>query len=152
MELRIGISTFPDLVHFPGAGITFLVRHHLDDINYRKVTAQEELHIVPTDGSQCFYHDRRNNEVMLPLRNEFTRLSTVHLTIIDQIMMNKMNGGDMVLVSLNCQSLHAHARDLRGNTVQKAQILMLSESWLRNEKLVEIENFKGITHSIDDIL
>ncbi|GFS36908.1 ATP-dependent DNA helicase [Trichonephila inaurata madagascariensis] len=85
-------------------------------------TAQEVLHIVPTDGCQRFYHGRRSNEVMLPLRNEFIRLSTVHLTTTDHIMTNKMNGGDMVLFSLNCQSLRAHAHDLPGNIVQKVHI------------------------------
>ncbi|GFX84671.1 hypothetical protein TNCV_724781 [Trichonephila clavipes] len=87
-----------------------------------RVTAQEGLHIVPTDGRQLFYYGRRNNEAMLPLRNEYTRLSTVHLTAIDQIMINKMNGGEMILFSLNCQCLGAHVRDLRGvvGSVSKA--------------------------------
>ncbi|GFW82332.1 uncharacterized protein TNCV_3818131 [Trichonephila clavipes] len=57
-----------------------------------------------------------------------------------------MNGGDMALFSLNCQSLRAHARDLRGNIVQTAHSLMLSETWLHHKELVEIENFKRITH------
>ncbi|GFU66054.1 ATP-dependent DNA helicase [Trichonephila clavipes] len=61
--------------------------------------------IVLIDGHQRFYYDKRNNEALLPLRNEFTRLSTVHLTTIGLIMINKMNGGDMVHFSLNCQSL-----------------------------------------------
>ncbi|GFY68648.1 hypothetical protein TNIN_118681 [Trichonephila inaurata madagascariensis] len=91
---------------------------------------------------QRFYYGRRSNKAMLPLRNEFTRLSAVHLTTIDQIMINKMNGGDMILFSLNCQSLRACARDPRRNIVQKAHIFMLSETKLRNEELVEIENFK----------
>ncbi|GFY44146.1 hypothetical protein TNIN_66711 [Trichonephila inaurata madagascariensis] len=51
----------------------------------------------------------------------------------------------MILLSLNCQSLRAHARDLRGNIVQNAHILMSSETWLRNEEVVEIENFKCLT-------
>ncbi|GFY66121.1 uncharacterized protein TNIN_260891 [Trichonephila inaurata madagascariensis] len=51
-------------------------------------TAQEGLHIVPTDGRQHFYYGRRNNETMLPLQNEFTELSTGHLTTINQIMIN----------------------------------------------------------------
>ncbi|GFY41555.1 ATP-dependent DNA helicase [Trichonephila inaurata madagascariensis] len=90
-----------------------------------RVTAQERLHIVPTDGRQRFYHDRRNNEEMLPLRNEFTRLSTVHLSTIYQIMINKVNGGDRILFSLNCQCLRARTHD---NIVQKARNLMLSET------------------------
>ncbi|GFU31771.1 hypothetical protein TNCV_1176401 [Trichonephila clavipes] len=82
---------------------------------------------------------------MLPLRNEFTRRFSVHLTTIDQIMMHKMNEGHMILFSLNCQSLRAYARDLPGNIVQKAHILMLSEAWFRNEELIELEHFKHIT-------
>ncbi|GFY57170.1 hypothetical protein TNIN_70011 [Trichonephila inaurata madagascariensis] len=89
---------------------------------------------------------------MLSLQNEFTRFSTVHLTPIDQIMINKMNGGDRVLFSLNCQSLRAYARDLRSDNVQKAHILMLSETWLRNEELVEIENVKLITQHRRDFV
>ncbi|GFY78468.1 hypothetical protein TNIN_31691 [Trichonephila inaurata madagascariensis] len=69
-----------------------------------RVTAQEGLHIVHTDKRQRFYYGTRNNEAILPLRNEFTRLSTVHLTTIDQTMINKMNGGYMILFFLNCQS------------------------------------------------
>ncbi|GFW45108.1 hypothetical protein TNCV_716101 [Trichonephila clavipes] len=64
-----------------------------------RVTSQVGPHIVPNDGRQRFY------QVMLPLRNEFTRLSTVNRTTIDQIMINKMNRRDMVLISLDCQSL-----------------------------------------------
>ncbi|GFV64222.1 ATP-dependent DNA helicase [Trichonephila clavipes] len=59
---------------------------HLVYAALSRVTAQE-CHIVPTDG-----HGRRNNETMLPLRNQFTRLSSIHLTTIDQIMINKTNG------------------------------------------------------------
>ena len=80
---------------------------------------------------------------MLLLRNEFARLFTVHLTTIDQIILNKMNEGNMIIFSLNCQSLRAHAWDLRGNIIQKAHILMLSETWLRNEESIEIDNFQG---------
>ncbi|GFY16343.1 hypothetical protein TNCV_2349881 [Trichonephila clavipes] len=78
-----------------------------------------EGHIVPTDGLQRLYYSERNNEAMLPLRNEFTRLSIVNLTTIDPTTINKMNGWDMVLFSFNCQSLRAHEHDLRGNIVQK---------------------------------
>ncbi|GFW35660.1 ATP-dependent DNA helicase [Trichonephila clavipes] len=96
---------------------------HLPYVALSRVTAQERHHIVPTDGRQRFYHGRRNNEEILPLRNEFTRLSTVHLSTIYQIMINKMSGGDRILFSLNCQSLRTRARDLRGNIVQKARNL-----------------------------
>lgn len=82
---------------------------------------------------------------MLLLRQEFIRLSTVHLTTIDRVILNKINEGNMILFSLNCQSLQAHARELRGNIIQKAHILMLSETWLRNEESVEIENFRCIS-------
>ncbi|GFX71247.1 hypothetical protein TNCV_3410171 [Trichonephila clavipes] len=86
-----------------------------------RVTAQEGLHIVPTDGRQCFYHGRRKIEAIFLLRNEFTRRSSVHLTTINQIMINRMNEGVMILFSLSCQSHQPHVRDLRGNIVQKAQ-------------------------------
>ncbi|GFY57970.1 ATP-dependent DNA helicase [Trichonephila inaurata madagascariensis] len=47
-----------------------------------RVMAQEGIPIIPTDGCQSFYHVRRNSEAMLPLRNQFTKLYTVHLTTI----------------------------------------------------------------------
>ncbi|GFX13841.1 hypothetical protein TNCV_3421521 [Trichonephila clavipes] len=102
--------------------------------------AQERLNVVPTDERQSF---TTADEAIFPLRNVFTGLSIIHLTTIDQIMVSKMNGGD--LFSLNCQSFRTHVRDLRGNIVLKAHILMLSEKWLRSEEIVEIENFKCIT-------
>ncbi|GFU83649.1 ATP-dependent DNA helicase [Trichonephila clavipes] len=57
----------------------------LVSVTLSRVTALEGLHIVPTDGHQRFYHGRRNNEAMLPLRNEFTKLSTIHLTTSDKL-------------------------------------------------------------------
>ncbi|GFT70580.1 DUF1758 domain-containing protein [Trichonephila clavipes] len=87
-----------------------------------RVTAQERLHIVPTNGRQRIYHGIRKS--MLTLRNEFTRLSTVHLATIDQIMSNKMNGGVRILFSLNCQSLQAYARDFRdGDRFNSCQVI-----------------------------
>lgn len=89
-----------------------------------KVTSQEGLHIVPTDNIQRFYHGRQRNAAMILLRQEFMRLSTVRLTTVDQVILNKINEGNMILFWLNCQSLQAHARDLRGNIIQKADILI----------------------------
>ncbi|GFU87624.1 ATP-dependent DNA helicase [Trichonephila clavipes] len=66
-----------------------------------RVMALEGFHIVLTVGRKRFYYGRRNSEALLPLRNEFTMRSTVHLTTIDQMMINKMNGGDMIHVSFN---------------------------------------------------
>ncbi|GFS84941.1 ATP-dependent DNA helicase [Trichonephila clavipes] len=37
-----------------------------------RVTAQEGLHIVPTDGSPRLHYGRRINEAILPSRNELT--------------------------------------------------------------------------------
>ncbi|GFW17493.1 hypothetical protein TNCV_2650511 [Trichonephila clavipes] len=82
-----------------------------------RVMAEEGLH-VPTDGRQRFSHSRRNNEAMLPVQNEFTRLSAVHLTTIDQIMINKMDGEGIIIFSLNCQSIHAHALCLSPGTTK----------------------------------
>ncbi|CAH0404103.1 unnamed protein product [Chilo suppressalis] len=93
-----------------------------------RVTSQEGLHIVPTDNIQRFYHGRRSNASMALLRQEFMRLSTAQLTTVDQVILDKINDRNMILFSLNCQSLQAHARDLRGNVVQKADILILSET------------------------
>ncbi|GFT29236.1 putative DD41D transposase [Trichonephila clavipes] len=56
--------------------------------------------------------------------SEFTSLSTLHLTIIDQIMINKMKRWYMVPFSLNCQSLQAYVRDLRdGDRFNSCQVI-----------------------------
>lgn len=109
-----------------------------------RVTSQQGLYIVSSED-QRFHHGRRENQAMLLLRNEFTRLSTVHLNTIDRVILEKINEGNIIVFSLNCQSLRAHACDLRGNIIRKSHVLMLSETWLSNNEQVEVGNFNLIT-------
>lgn len=109
-----------------------------------RVTSQQGLYIVSSED-QRFHHGRRENQAMLLLRNEFTRLSTVHLNTIDRVILEKINEGNIIVFSLNCQSLRAHACNLRGNIIRKSHVLMLSETWLSNNEQVEVGNFNLIT-------
>ena len=50
------------------------------------------------------------------------------------------------LFSLNCQSLRAHAVDLTDTVAQRANILLLSETWINNEEAVDVPNFDCVVH------
>ena len=106
-----------------------------------RVTSPQGLFIIPANDKKIFYHGRREDDTMAELRTEFERLSTVCLQTCDQTIVEKMNLAEMTIFSFNCQSLNAHAKDLRGNVLNKSDFLLLSETWIENDKHVEIHNF-----------
>ncbi len=50
------------------------------------------------------------------------------------------------LFFLNCQSLRAHTVDLTDIVAQRANILLLSETWINNEEAVDVPNFDCVVH------
>lgn len=66
--------------------------------------------------------------------------------------MSKSN--EIILNSVNCQSLRAHALDLTASTVQNCNVLILSKTHMPNEELIDIPNFnciKSFNKRVDEI-
>lgn len=75
-------------------------------------------------------------------QEEFRRLSLNRLETMNKVLVEFIaSRRGLSLFSLNCQSLRAHSADLTDSVVQRSNILLLSETWLRNDERIAIPNF-----------
>ncbi|GFW88267.1 ATP-dependent DNA helicase [Trichonephila clavipes] len=83
----------------------------------------------------------------LSLQEEFRRLSLTLLVTIEEDMTNFISvQRGLSLFSLNCQSLSAHDVDFTDTITQRSNILLLSETWLKNEDSFDILDFDCVCH------
>jgi len=81
------------------------------------------------------------------LQEEFKRLSLNRLTTLQTDITNFMTSREgLTIYTLNCQSLNKHALDLNDSISQKSNFLLLSETWLPDDKSIELPNFNCIAH------
>jgi hypothetical protein len=81
------------------------------------------------------------------LQEEFKRLSLNTLTTLQTDITNFMTSREgLTIYILNCQSLNKHALDLNDSISQKSNFLLLSETWLPDDKSFELPNFNCIAH------
>jgi hypothetical protein len=99
------------------------------------------LFIVAKDNKNIFYHGRRNAQSMVPLQEEFRRLSTNPLITLTDVLKDFISRPGLSITTLNCQSLLAHSADLNDTVIQRCNILILSETWIENNNHINILNF-----------
>lgn len=101
---------------------------------------------IPLNASEADKHQKRSTshreDLMLELeRLQNNPLQTVTKTFLEFI--SKRNG--LSIFSFNCQSLHAHAADLRNDTIVKnSNVLLLSETRMKTEEPIDMPNFNFI--------
>lgn len=92
-------------------------------------------------------NQKRATTHQLDLSMELKRLQTNNLqtitnTFLEFISKNKNN---LSIFSFNCQSLRAHAADLELDAiVKKIDVLILSETHMKNEEVIDIPNFNFV--------
>lgn len=97
------------------------------------------------DNDTTFYHGRKASAALGELLEEFRRLALNQLTTIDNLVMDLLNRNrGLSVLSFNAQSVRAHVHDLNDPIMQKCNILMLSETCLKNEEDFPIPNFDCI--------
>ncbi|XP_044575094.1 uncharacterized protein LOC123259752 [Cotesia glomerata] len=98
-------------------------------------------------------NDRRASVSTIDLQHEFRRLNLNRLETITNVLydfLNKRKG--MSLFTFNCQSLRAHVQDLQhDNIVSSSNFLILSETWMNNEDIVDIPNFNIVVNYKDHV-
>ena len=115
-----------------------------------RVTNIENLYIVtPQDDPTKFkfYHNRKQARSTEKLLQEFQRLSLNTLQTRTQIILDmicKKRG--LSLFIFNCQSLKNHTLDFMDPVTQNSNLLLLSETWMRNEEEIVHPNFNCISH------
>lgn len=123
-------------------------RRHSQSLLYvalSRVTSIEGLHITTQNNEKIFYHGRRRSSSTIDLQEEFKRLSLNKLETINENLVNFINNRKgLSIFTFNCQSLTAHAVDLKDIVVKNSNVIVLSETWLANEDDVSVLNFNCI--------
>ena len=57
---------------------------------------------------------------------------------------DKYHNNKISLNTFNCQRLHSHKDDLSDSISQKSDVLLLTETWMKNEQKIHIPNFRCI--------
>ncbi|GFU94834.1 ATP-dependent DNA helicase [Trichonephila clavipes] len=110
-----------------------------------RVTSTEGLYINTKNNDKSFYHCRRRLSSTIDLQEEFKRLSSNQLQTINEELINFITSRQgLSIFTFNCQSLTAHAVDLKDSVIRNSNILVLSETWLDNERDISIPNFNCI--------
>lgn len=110
-----------------------------------RVASIEGLWITAMADDLHFYHGRRAVTSMTHLQDEFRRLSMNCLDTVDKKLIQLIHERKgLSIFTLNCQSLRAHSEDLADPVIQKSNVLLLIETWLKNEENVNIPNFNCI--------
>ncbi|GFY05090.1 ATP-dependent DNA helicase [Trichonephila clavipes] len=116
-------------------------RRHSQSLLYvalSRITSIEGLYITTKNNDKTFYHCRRRSSTTIDLQEEFKRLSLHKLKTINE---------DLINFIMNRQGLSmftAHAVDLQDSVIRISNILVLSETWLGNERNISIPNFNCI--------
>ena len=123
---------------------------HTRDMVYvalSRVTRIEGLFITtPADDETKFkfYHNWQQSSSALSLIQEFQRLSLNTLETRASVITNLISNNKISLYTFNCQSLHSHKDDLSDSISQKCNVLLLTETWMKNEQKIHIPNFRCI--------
>lgn len=108
-----------------------------------RVTSLEGLFIISPVDDHVFYHGRKDATSMDSLTHEFARLATNPLRVTqDEITDFVRLNNEASFLSFNCQSLRSHYVDLNDTVTQGCTMLLLSETWLRNDERVDVPNFE----------
>ncbi|XP_062713846.1 uncharacterized protein LOC134290684 [Aedes albopictus] len=118
-------------------------------VGLSRVTTLQGLYLTNTANSFKFHHAKGSNSPkMVDLRNELLRLSNHRLrTLGDELSEVVENSGSAcTLMSLNVQSLNAHAQDIATDRIlSSVEFLALNETWMDATSLIEIDGYKRIT-------
>ena len=123
-------GTFGEVVHHYKRGYS----NKLVYVALSRVTSLEGLYSVPENKVKRFYHGLIEPHHKTDLQLELERLRQNHYAIIVDVIgdfISKSEG--FSLFSFNCQSLRSHFNGLNDQVTQRANILILSETWYENE-------------------
>lgn len=113
-----------------------------------RVTNIEGLYITTPDNDQSkfkFHHGYRNDCSNRDLIKEFKRLSLSRLqTAVMDIREYISSREGLSLVTLNVQSIRAHALDIADAVLTNCNILMLSETKMNNHEHIDVPNFNCV--------
>ncbi|GFW99913.1 ATP-dependent DNA helicase [Trichonephila clavipes] len=136
-------STFNEIVY----GYDKTLSQQLVCVALSRVTSIEGLNIVIPNNDSTFHHGKRKATSTLSLQEEFRKLSLNRLVTVEEDMTNFISGRrGLSLFSLNCKSLSALVADFSDTVTQRTNILLLSESWLKNEDSFDFSNFECVCH------
>ncbi|CAG4975242.1 unnamed protein product [Colias eurytheme] len=110
-----------------------------------RVTDINGLFIVSNTDDNKFYHGRKRPGGIVDLQCEFERLSNSRLITQQEELYNLVNESNITLFSFNCQSLRAHVSDLNDKVLKRSTLLLFSETWMKNDEQILIENFYCVT-------
>lgn len=120
-------------------------------VGLSRVTAIEGLYLTNAKGHFKFHHSKGSTAPRIrDLRDELQRLSNHKLQTIGQEVLELMESRSSAcrMMSLNVQSLNAHAPDITSDRVlMSADVLALSETWLDDDTPVDIAGFNCIVQS-----
>nr|XP_029710162.1 uncharacterized protein LOC115256057 [Aedes albopictus] len=118
-------------------------------VGLSRVTTLQGLYLTNSANSFKFHHAKGSNSPkMVDLRNELLRLSNHRLrTLGDELSEVVENSGSAcTLMSLNVQSLNAHAQDIATDRIlSSVEFLALNETWMDATSPIEIDGYKRIT-------
>lgn len=109
-----------------------------------RATSLNGLYLTNRDGDHTFYHYRgkKNRE----LTNEFNRLEHHRLETIVETCCDFLDcSTSLSLCTFNTQSVNAHSLDISSDfVIQKCQLLLLSETWIGDDRPFEIDGFRTV--------
>ncbi|KAJ8676875.1 hypothetical protein QAD02_012662 [Eretmocerus hayati] len=88
---------------------------------------------------------------MVPGTNEkkLARLTGKCLVTIDDVVNEKLDDVGLAIFTFNCQSLVKHVGDLEcGPILQRCHVLVSTETWKKNEQVIDLPNFNCMNHSM----
>jgi len=110
-----------------------------------RVTSLEGLFICNSQDNLRFYHLKRVDPSVSSLQQQFKRLSLNKLITLQGLITDFMNSRNkLTIYTLNCQSLKKHTTDLQDSICQRSNFLLLTETWLPADELVDLPNFHCI--------
>ncbi|XP_055623676.1 uncharacterized protein LOC129767083 [Toxorhynchites rutilus septentrionalis] len=117
-------------------------------VGLSRVSSLQGLYLTNSKNSFRFYHAKGSNSPkMVDLRNELQRLGNHKLRTLGDELWDVVNssGSASTLMSINVQSLNAHALDISTDKIlTSVELFALSETWQDNHTTVEIEGYSCI--------
>ncbi|XP_044594073.1 uncharacterized protein LOC123271741 [Cotesia glomerata] len=110
-----------------------------------RVTTIEKLYIVTINNTATLFHGRCEPAALRPLKLEYERLSANPLvTLESQLLEFITKKPGLSIYTFNIQSLRAHNNDIIDKVAANSNILLLSETWTRDDEDISIPNFNCI--------
>lgn len=105
----------------------------------------KELCIVTSNNESKYYHNRRENTLIISLQEEFRRLSSNRFEIIGGIIKDFITvSRNLSMFNFNCQSLRKHNLNIADTIKNPSNVLLLSETWMNNNVDINVPNFNCI--------